>query len=505
MKDLKEDLKKDPTTRFIFLTHAASTVDLVVKIISEIEPDLGAEFLASDNPPLQITTLHTLADNQMKYALHNLTPVSLDGYEGRDFQAEILNSVIEEYKTGNWGLYKAKCSAHFVSCMTAKETSYDRKYFLWEILNEFACVLDANNVRSGAETREKYKHETRKTWMMPLEDGAERQVVLDLYGMFGDWLRKERAIGSDQMITDFLNHLDSFKWEANRDTEGCDKLFVDELHLFNRQERMTFSHLFRRGEPTVYMAYDSKQSPRDTFLGLSEYVTEKYSYRSDKKIGKAEKIELVDIFRYSPQIERVLKSIDQSFPGQDLDDEWPEYKGISRTQDGPLPALCECDSVAKTFGIAFRRATAFQAKLGVKGRVAVLCASNELFKHHLAMPDKLLMPQLKEAYEAITSRDQASQISTSKKKFIFSMPEYVAGLQFDTVILIEVNEAEVPKGAYSMPAKRKFVSQVYLGASRAIRCLEFFSSRDQGGTSSVLNPAIERGELEIISTDKINS
>ena len=41
------------------------------------------------------------------------------------------------------------------------------------------------------------------------------------------------------------------------------------------------------------------------------------------------------------------------------------------------------------------------------------------------------------------------------------MPEYVAGLQYDTVLLIDVNRGEVPDGPYSLAALRKFASQVY--------------------------------------------
>ena len=61
------------------------------------------------------------------------------------------------------------------------------------------------------------------------------------------------------MITDFLNYLDSFRWEATRDREGFDAVFVDELHLFSRQERLIFRHLLRvpNDTPIVIMAYDA--------------------------------------------------------------------------------------------------------------------------------------------------------------------------------------------------------------------------------------------------------
>jgi hypothetical protein len=330
--------------------------------------------------------------------------------------------------------------------------------------------------------------------MMVLQAREERDVVLQLYDRFRSWLRSAKAIGCDQMITDYLNYLDSFRWEAIREKEGFDVIFVDELHLFNRQERMVFRHLLRYPDkaPTVFMAYDAKQSPRDTFLGLPANDTDKYDHWKDARLGKVEKIELVDVFRYSPQIARALFCIDQSFPGQDLDDDWPAFSGIARTQDGPIPIVCTLKSTVATYTKVFRRASEFQRKLSKGNHVAVLCASNELFKRYLDWTD------LRELFYAITSRDDLSEIPSSSRKFVFSMPEFVAGLQFDTVLLIDANRAEIPEGPYSAAALRKFASNVYLGASRAERQLEIYASQEHGGISPIISRAVLDNAIKLV-------
>lgn len=488
--------------RFLFLTHAESTANAIENLVLGMEPQLGLQLLASEKPRLVISTLYALANRQMRYDLADLTPVSLDGHEGRAFQADVLNEVIEQLRNGDWVTYKSKCSGPFVRYMEAEPSSSERRFFLWELLNEFACVLDAEGVRSGTARREQYLSEKRKNWMMMLSSKEEREVVLDLYDRFRSSLREMKAIGGDQMVTDFLNDLDSFRWEATRNAEGFDAVFVDELHLFNRQERMVFRHLFRFPDetPTVFMAYDAKQSPRDTFLALPSLDTNQLDFWRDTKLGKVEKIELIDVFRYTPQITKALSCIDESFPGQDLDDDWPDYSGVSKIDDGPTPTLCETKSTIATYTVVFRRARALQRELGRTGRVAVLCASNELFKRYLDFTD------LRESFIAITSRDEASAIQHSARKFIYSMPEYVAGLQFDTVLLIDVNQGEVPDGPYSAAALRKFVSQVYLGASRAERRLEFYASKEHGGASrlltrAVLSKVVDRVDEHLISVD----
>ena len=486
LRELIKENAKGEAKRFLFLTHAYKTAVDVETLILGMEPDVGIELMAADKPQLVITTLYALANRQMRYDLDDLTPVSLDGQAGREFQADVLNDVIDQYRTGDWIAYRSGCTTPFVSYMESKSDSLERRFFLWELLNEFACVLDAEGVRSGAERRTQYLGEKRRAWMMALPTKEEREVVLGLYDEFRSSLRQMKAIGGDQMVTDFLNHLDSFRWEATRESEGFDAVFIDELHLFNRQERMVFRHLLRiqEGNPPVFMAYDAKQSPRDTFLKLPSESAKQLDFWRDAKLGKVEKIELVDVFRYTPQIAKALSCIVQSFPGQDLDDDWPQYKGVSRIEDGPKPTICTTKSTVATYTIVFQRARALQKELGRNGRVAVLCASNNLFSQYLEFTD------LRDHFVAVTSRDEASAKSPNARKFLFSMPEFVAGLQFDTVLLIDVNQDEVPEGPYATAALRKFAAQVYLGASRAERRLEMYASHEHGGPAAVLSLAV---------------
>jgi hypothetical protein len=494
VRELKQARASGAKKRFLFLTHASqSALDITNHVLS-MEPEIGIELLGSESPELEVTTLYALANRQMRYDLDSLTPVSIDGHEGRAFQADLLNDVVDSFRQGDWVIYKQGCSAPFSAYMDADKSSMERRFFLWEVLNEFACVLDAEGVRSGTTRREQYLTERRKSWMMSVATKEEREVILALYDRFRAELRDMKAIGGDQMVTDFLNHLDSFRWEATRQAEGYDAIFVDELHLFNRQERMVFRHLLRSADspPAIFMAYDAKQSPRDTFLKLPSLEAKHLDFWRDARLGKVEKIELVDVFRYTPQIAKVLALVDESFPGQDLDEDWPSYSGVSKLDDGPRPAVCTLRSTVATYTIAFQRALHLQRDLGKSGRVAVLCASNELFKRYLDFKE------LRASYVAVTSREEAAGVADSAKRFIFSMPEYVAGHQFDTVLLIDVNRNEVPDGPYAAAALRKFASQVYLGASRAERVLEIFASEEQGGLSPIVSRAVLGGALDTV-------
>lgn len=492
LRDIQIAYRERRKLKLLFLTHASSTASGVENMILDMDQTLGLDALASNPPSLVITTLYALADRYMKYELDELTPISLDGHEGRTFQAEILSEIVDAFKKGDWITWRSRCSEPFVSYIESSKESRERRFFLWELLNEFACVLDAEGVRSATDRRDKYLSDHRKSWMMVLQTREEREVVLQLYDKFRTWLKDVKAIGSDQMIADFLNYLDSYRWEATRTKEGFDAVFVDELHLFNRHERMLFRYLLRDSisPPAVFMAYDAKQSPRDSFLGLPSKDAQLYDLWRDARLGKTEKIELVDVFRYTPQITRVLSIIDQSFPGQDLDSDWPAYSGIARTNDGPIPLACELESDLASFSIVFKRAKWLQQRASKEKRVAVLCCSHDCFKAYLDRPE------FRDDYYAITSRDEALGVMYSRKKFILSMPEYVAGLQYDTVLLTDVNRGEVPDGPYSAAALRKFVSLVYLGASRAERRLEIYASAAHGGLAPLLSVAFVEGAID---------
>ncbi len=292
LRELKGAVENGEDRRFLFLTHASESATTIENLVLSMEPQLGIELLGSDKPRLVVSTLYALANRQMRYDLDALTPVSLDGHEGRAFQAETLNAAIEDYRNGDWIAYRAACSAPFVAYMETDKDSMERRFFLWEMLNEFACVLDAEGVRGGTARRDQYLTERRKGWMMTLATKEEREVVLALYDQFRSLLREMKAIGGDQMVTDFLNHLDSFRWEATRQHDGYDAVFVDELHLFNRQERMVFSHLLRSTDaaPSVFMAYDAKQSPRDTFLRLQALNQSNWTSGGMRSLGKLRKL-----------------------------------------------------------------------------------------------------------------------------------------------------------------------------------------------------------------------
>lgn len=493
--EINKKIEKGAPFRFAFLTHSSATAELVGSIMLALDTEniLGKR---KQDQHVVITTLLDLANQAIAYDLHELTPLSPDGLEGRTLQMELLSAILQTFKNSSWITWRSKCSEPFRMFIESEVESPSNKVFCWEVLNEFACVLDAEGVRDSRERRDKYLSEKRRAWMMQLETIEERQVILELYTEFRKILREMKTVGVDQMISDYLGYLDSFRWDAVRQSEGFDAVFVDELHLFNRQERLAFHQMMRDGsaQPVVLMAYDAKQSPRDTFVGLQGDEVGKYDFWRDARLGKVEKIDLQDVFRYTPQIANALHNIDQSFPAADLEEEWLPFSGRSQLKDGPIPTVTEVGNALDQYKLVFDRASEAARRIGVGRRVAVLSLNYETFDAYLKAMN------YRDRFISITSREQFSEISRAGKRFIYSMPEFIAGLQFDIVFLLDANEID---SGGSIGSKRRFASSLYLGASRAAYALEIYARAEMKGISEAFRLAINSKAILPISADDL--
>jgi hypothetical protein len=130
----------------------------------------------------------------------------------------------------------------------------------------------------------------------------------------------------------------------------------------------------------------------------------------------------------------------------------------------------------------FTQASKFAKGLhGGGSQVAVLCSNANLFDSYREAG------RIKNMYVAVTSREDIRELRYARTRCVFSMPDYVAGLQFDTVFLINVDSADLSDEHVSLGARRRYVSRIYLGASRAENRLIIASSRERGGPSTILN------------------
>lgn len=479
--------KKGEGFRFLFLTHNTTARDLVLSYIDYLDPTGFTK--SGDERLLQVDTLLNLAFKYLSAELSDVEPVSIDAHVGKTIQLEFISDIVTTYRRGAWLTRRSKCSEQMKMWMSAEKDTDIHRGFCWDVLNEIVCSLDAENIRDIPEKRARYANSARSRSVMKLEVGADRHVLLDLYDEYRTALRTLGVISTDQLMLDFVGYLDSFRWEIKRQVEGFDAIFVDEFHLFNAVERGAFLPLLKKTQapPALLMAYDVQQSPREAFLGLA--ANQFHTGVTSFSVAKAEKIQLVDIFRYTPEIAAALRQISHANPIDGIDGDWLSAEATSRLPSGPKPTAIEFDSTEQLYDFAIEMAARLSKQSSVR-EVAILSLSYSIF-------DKIkIAGKYRDRLFVIDSREDLMKVQYAGKRSIFSAPEYVSGFQFQSVIVCDVNLNDTETGSRTTWQNRRFSSLLYLAASRAKRDLFLLGEKDHGGLASVITTAIENGQIQ---------
>ncbi|QCO13967.1 hypothetical protein D3869_01230 [Azospirillum brasilense] len=486
-------IKNKRPVRLAYITPNKAVAEQAENIIRSLDEQGILDGLCED-VTIDVTTLHALAARHLRLDLDGITPLSLDADEGMRLQFELVDSVLNSYQKSGWLAKRMRCSELFQKQMGYNLSSIERRAFVYEIMNEFGAILDAYGAGSFDEKASKYLKEKRPSWSMQLNKDGDRQVVIDLYRIYKKELSDMGTISNDQLVADFLGHLDQFRWSNLRKRDGYDVIFVDELHFFNKQDRSAFHLLTRKQEepPVVIMAYDPKQSTRDLFLPSLDGEEGNSALWRETKLGRIERMDLTDVFRYTPEILRLVSYIDALYPASLLGSDWAPHASFSRLEPGPLPTISEHADDLSLYNQIFNKAERLAHQQRRGSDVAILSLSHDLFHSYLRAGAK------KDSYLPITSRDEIVSIQHAGKRFVFSMPEYVAGLQFKTVFVIGCNRQDAAAVGTHPDARRRFASLAYLAISRAEKVVELHYSLERGGPAELFHNAIEQEILRLI-------
>lgn len=488
LRQFEADRQLQKSNRYALLTHSEATIELMHSMMRTMVSGSDFTKLTASGSLLYLGTLYSLAFDTLGTELRGVNPLSLDGRHGRELQRELLESVFSTYMAEQWAPRKRGCSNIFIERLErAVIDSTYREPLLLEILNEFACVLEPSGTARSAAKREDYiSRSTRERWRLQLATPDERRVILDLNIEFRKQMREMEAISMDQLISDFDRFLDSNAWDITRNVNGFDCIFVDELHLLNRMERMLITSLMKNpeGKPIVVMAEDLKQDIRRVGSGLQTWQ-QQFSGLTD--------FDLSEVFRYTPQINSFLMSLDAFSPTLNLEEDWPDYQAHSRLPSGPKPDVRIFKTLREQYDTLFPVAS-ISAKKRKNGRaVAVLTCDYTNFKQYLAAG------QHRDLFVPVESREDIAAIPNRGTRFVLSMPEFVAGLQFEEVYLIDVSASVLASGeAVGVLDKRRGLSMVYLGSSRAMKHLHLSALSDAGGLPAFIDHAVSASVCDLM-------
>lgn len=493
LKDLFDDLASSNTKTFAYMTHSSALAhDVIRSMFSAMDPSDKWQTARNvdGRPKLWVGTLYELAEERLNYSQKGLQPLSLDGQEGRAYQRILIEDAIGKALVDPRIMLDILVDEPVFREILSSPTA--RAMLINDLMNEFAGVLDAENIRKGTSEAERYlSGRSRESWQMPLNSRARREAVMEIHDIYRALLKQERLLSMDQMTADFGRYLSTHEWEQLREQLGFDVIFVDEYHYFSRNETMTLQGIFqsragKTGKWPLLMAYDLKQSTSDTTFGggIKRF--------RNPGVGESAFVELKENYRSTPEITKLLQDLDASFPAMDLEGEYDTHVEFSKQKHGDVPLLQVYNRDQELLSGVFNEAIADARRLGGR-RVAVLCLNDILFDQCIKEPE------IKGKYVPLTNREDMKGIQYARSRFIFSMPEYVAGLQFDVVYLLHVDDSDFNGEMLSQGARRRYVHRIYLGASRAQKKLVFSTSLERGGKSQILDGPLRLASLKLMN------
>jgi hypothetical protein len=294
------------------------------------------------------------------------------------------------------------------------------------------------------------------------------------------------------VINDFLRVLDTNAWELERRKRGFDLVLVDEFHLFNKHELLVFQSLSRdpRRPPAVVIALDPRQSPSETFLGFRAAGNK---HAAARMFDAANTVKFERVFRYTGEINALIDSLEAHYFGYELDEE-DNLSQRQTTSHGPKPTLRRVVDFSRAMDETLAAARALLEEHARGTTVAVLCLDPASFQR---IRQRIQRLGREEQCRIVDSRESLEGVATLGKRFVISEPEYVAGMQFDHVIIPDANNALARAGADQLLQLRRLLSMLYLAISRARKGVRLFASDSDGGPLKFLRAAIDSNVLEL--------
>ena len=472
--------------RYLYATHSWSMAEQVSDALRLLDESGSID-------EVDVFPLLTIAETIAGTTFANFEILGEDSQSGKLQQLERIDEIVQELREGDWLVFENRVSQWIRTAMESHQGSLERNRLNWDLMLEFSTVLSASGILPGIAANERYRAVQRAAWMMPLPRDADREFVLLIYTRLVTGLSAQGKLTSDQVINDLLGYLETFAWNIRRSHDGYDQIFVDELHLFTEQERLVLHHLSRDpgAYPTIFMALDPRQSPAELYTNVdSSRISRADSSRVDSTLGTVKSVELSTVHRFSPQILELVRHLNNTYPAMDLGDDWAldlTYVGTTAAS-GPVPRLLKAGNVSQQ-----QRQVQAVIKAEPTLRTAVIVAdAADLYDYvgYLPLPGSLRLV-------VIDSRDAVENLRYAKRAVVLAAAEYVAGLQFDRVIVLLGESGSASLRGKSGHRLRRAIANLYLAITRATRSVWVGVISSDGTLPPILESAVSEKRLSL--------
>ena len=455
-------ISRDPNVRgqgqrILLATHSWAMSERIDRVLSTLNGGISPDGITVF-PLLSLLDLHAGHIGQQKINI-----IGDDSTDGRLKSLEIISEI----------LLKLDYSKHFgVSDWICKASGPDsdnslKSNLTLDLYEELTGVLTASGVApDDQESIQRYLSSPREDWMPPFETVAGRGYVISVYKSFIESLIDRVAITTDQFILDSIRVLEIFTWRMRKETEGYDYVFVDELQIFDPQERTALELLGRlkRGVPFI-TAEDPAQG---VFSALN----------SRRASVENVPVYLDVVHRFNTQIFEFISFVYQQFPLNALPLHILDTRGGGQERPTLLTFASDNDAIKNA------------AKL-VKDIQAAAVADQRVSIVTLGGVDKDVAECLEThrlKFTRLESFDDIERLAYSKRSIVVAPWQFIGGTQFTHVVVLASGLSQ-PNSQFGR--LRELVS-VYLSCSRATESLNIICS---GYIPTVIQSAAKEGMI----------
>lgn len=425
--------------RLLVATHSWAMSERIDGVISTLNggifPDAITVF-----PLLSLLELHAGHIGQRR-----INVIGDDSSEGRLKSIEILRETVSKLEI----THHSGVSGWIRDALSASEDSRQRLDLTLNLYEELSGVLTASGVApDDPESIQDYLASPREDWMPPFETIADRGFVIAVYRSFMEELVDRSAITTDQFILDSIRVLETFTWRMRKETEGYDYILVDELQVFDPQERTALQLLgrSRRGVPFI--------TAEDPAQGVFS------SLNARRAMIEKAPVYLEVVHRFNEQIFEFISFIYQQFPLNALPLRIHDTRG-SGTQ---RPNMLSFESDDEAIIAACKLVAQINPSAGTSDRICVVTLG-DVDQEVSARLTELGLKTIR-----LESFDDVERLSYSRKSIVVSPWQFVGGTQFSHVVVLALG-ISAPTSQFGR--LREMVS-VYLSCSRATESLNIY-------------------------------
>lgn len=454
MRALSQVRKAEETgqhIRVLFATHSWAMAERVDDTLTAL--NAGHPVLAITVYPL-LQILNEIVGNSM---LRGLRLLGDDSTDGRRLQIDYLRDALAAVGPADKAILQAQGLSP--ECSNAlEEDGPTRTEVIENIYEEINGILLAEGLIPGDRRKEEeYLSRVRADDLPPFPLRGDRAMILLIYRDFLSRLREREFITTDQLVSDATKVLETFTWGVKRESEGFDLILIDELQLFDAQERFAVALLASSPEETAFVTAE------DPSQGLFSSISP--AWQKDVPSRKIRhQVALTAPLRFTPGILSFVYRLYLAFP---LNAHALSVESLD-THEGQ-PHLIQETSDERAVQAACELAKSVASQLAPSSRLAVISIDGSA----ASIASSLRKSGMNNTVEVL-SLDDVDKLSYSRRAVVVGEWQFLGGTQFTHVIVV---------GTHGVAGKSTFMrvrelTSLYVACSRSARWLSLILAGD---------------------------